>query len=83
VPLVIIAGQIQDDPLHTNHEAFHELNISGLTMAITKDALKINNIEGIQEALKNSLTMTTNGRPGPVLLELTTDTTMTVNRTTV
>ncbi|MBT2730163.1 hypothetical protein J7E63_25235 [Bacillus sp. ISL-75] len=24
VPLVIIAGQIQDDPLHTNHEAFHE-----------------------------------------------------------
>ncbi|QIZ09256.1 biosynthetic-type acetolactate synthase large subunit [Priestia megaterium] len=80
VPLVIIAGQIQDDPLHTNHEAFHELNISGLTMAITKHALKINNIEGIQEALKNSLTMATNGRPGPVLLELTTDTTMTVNQ---
>jgi acetolactate synthase I/II/III large subunit len=80
VPLVIIAGQIQDDPLHTNHEAFHELNISGLTMAITKHALKINNIEVIQEALKNSLTMTTNGRPGPVLLELTTDTTMTVNQ---
>lgn len=80
VPLVIIAGQIQDDPLLTNHEAFHELNISGLTMAITKHALKINNIEGIQEALKNSLTMATNGRPGPVLLELTTDTTMTVNQ---
>ncbi|PGY10363.1 biosynthetic-type acetolactate synthase large subunit [Bacillus sp. AFS031507] len=80
VPLVIIAGQIQDDPLHTNHEAFLELNISGLTMAITKHALKINNIEGIQEALKNCLTMATNGRPGPVLLELTTDTTMNVTQ---
>jgi acetolactate synthase-1/2/3 large subunit len=80
VPLVIIAGQIQDDPLHTNHEAFLELNISGLTMAITKDAIKINNIEGLQEALKNTLTMATNGRPGPVLLELTTDTTMNVTQ---
>ncbi|MEY2195437.1 biosynthetic-type acetolactate synthase large subunit [Neobacillus sp. BF23-41] len=80
VPLVIIAGQIQDDPLHTNHEAFLVLNISGLTMAITKDAIKINNIEGLQEALKNTLTMATNGRPGPVLLELTTDTTMNVTQ---
>ncbi|WP_308161364.1 thiamine pyrophosphate-binding protein [Bacillus sp. ISL-46] len=80
VPLVIIAGQIHDDPLHTNHEAFHELNISGLTMAITKHALKINNIEGMDQALKNTLTIATNGRPGPVLLELTTDTTMNVTQ---
>ncbi len=80
VPLVIIAAQIQDIPLHNNREAFHELNISGLTMAITKHSFKINNIEGIQEALKNAITVATNGRPGPVLLELTTDTKMNVSQ---
>lgn len=76
VPLVIIAGQIQEHPLHNNHEAFQELNIAGLTMAITKHTLKINTIEGIQIGLKNALTIAADGRPGPVLLELTTDPTI-------
>lgn len=76
VPLVIIAGQIENNPLHNNLEAFHELNITGLTMAITKHSLKIHTIEDIQEGLKNAITIASNGRPGPVLLELTTDTTM-------
>ncbi|MFP5114945.1 thiamine pyrophosphate-binding protein [Bacillaceae bacterium C204] len=71
VPLVIITGQIQNNLLHSNQEAFHELNTSGLTMAITKHTLKISTIEGIRDALKNALTIATNGRPGPVLLELT------------
>ncbi|WP_374725405.1 biosynthetic-type acetolactate synthase large subunit [Neobacillus drentensis] len=76
VPVVIIAGQIQNNSLHNHHEAFHELDISGLTTAITKHTLKINTIEGIQEGLKQALSIASDGRPGPVLLELTTDTTM-------
>ncbi|WP_260871598.1 thiamine pyrophosphate-binding protein [Bacillus sp. X1(2014)] len=76
VPLVIITMQIEDQPLHTNHEAFQELNISGLTMAIIKHTLKVNPNESIQEALKHAINIAADGRPGPVLLELTTDTTL-------
>ena len=76
VPLVIITGQIQNNSLHSNQEAFHKLNTSGLTMAITKHTLKISTLEGIRDALKNALTIATDGRPGPVLLELTPHTDM-------
>ncbi|MEH6906990.1 biosynthetic-type acetolactate synthase large subunit [Neobacillus drentensis] len=76
VPVVIIAGQIQNNSLHNHHEAFHDLDISGLTTAITKHTLKINTIECIQEGLKQALSIAADGRPGPVLLELTTNTTI-------
>jgi acetolactate synthase-1/2/3 large subunit len=76
VPVVIIAGQIQNNSLHNHHEAFHDLDISGLTTAITKHTLKINTIECIQESLKQALSIAADGRPGPVLLELTTNTTI-------
>ncbi|NHC41087.1 biosynthetic-type acetolactate synthase large subunit [Bacillus sp. MM2020_1] len=76
VPVVIIAGQIQNNSLHNHHEAFHELDISGLTTAITKHTIKINTIECIQEGLKQALLIADDGRPGPVLLELTTNTTI-------
>ncbi|PFP29284.1 acetolactate synthase 2 catalytic subunit [Bacillus sp. AFS073361] len=76
VPLVIIAGQIEDQTLHTNGEAFQELNISGLTMAILKHTLKVNPNECIQKALKYAVNIAVDGRPGPVLLELTTDTSL-------
>lgn len=76
VPLVIIAGQIENQTLHTNCEAFQELNISGLTMAILKHTLKVNPNECIQKALKYAVNIAVDGRPGPVLLELTTDTSL-------
>ncbi|MFB5196687.1 biosynthetic-type acetolactate synthase large subunit [Neobacillus sp. KR4-4] len=76
VPLVIIAGQIEDQTLHTNCEAFQELNISGLTMAILKHTLKVNSTECIQKAFKHAVNIAVDGRPGPVLLELTTDTSL-------
>jgi acetolactate synthase I/II/III large subunit len=76
VPVVIIAGQIQNNSLHNHHEAFHDLDISGLTTAITKHTLKINTIECIQEGLKQALSIAADGRPGPILLELTTNTTI-------
>jgi acetolactate synthase I/II/III large subunit len=74
VPLVIIAGHLGQDPL--KKEAFQELDISGLTMAITKHAFKINVMNGLNDVLKKAIAIAANGRPGPVLIELTTDTTL-------
>lgn len=71
VPVVIIVGQIKQDSL--NKEALQEINISGLTMAITKHSFKIN-VNGFNEVLMKALTIAADGRPGPVLIELTTDT---------
>lgn len=73
VPLVIIAGQLGHDSL--KKDALQELNISGLTMAITKHAFKINAMNGLNEVLNKALTIATDGRPGPVLIEITPDTT--------
>lgn len=73
VPLVIIAGHLGGlDPL--KKEAFQELNISGLTMAITKHAFKINVMNGLTDVLKKAIAIAADGRPGPVLIELTTET---------
>ncbi|PAE44343.1 biosynthetic-type acetolactate synthase large subunit [Bacillus sp. 7884-1] len=75
VPLVIIAGHLGQDPI--KKEALQELDISGLTMAITKHAFKINAMNGLKDVLKKAIAIAANGRPGPVLIELTTDTTVT------
>ncbi|MFS0777212.1 biosynthetic-type acetolactate synthase large subunit [Neobacillus sp. 3P2-tot-E-2] len=75
VPLVIIAGHLeQHDPL--KKEALQEIVISGLTMAITKHAFKIKAINGLKDVIKKAITIAASGRPGPVLIELTTDTTI-------
>jgi acetolactate synthase I/II/III large subunit len=75
VPLVILAGHLcGHDPL--KKETMQELNISGLTMAITKHAFKINAMNGLNDVLKKAIAIAADGRPGPVLIELTTDTTV-------
>jgi acetolactate synthase I/II/III large subunit len=75
VPLVVIVGQILD--IHLNKELLHEIDISGLTIAISKHAFKINDMNGLEEILNKALTIATDGRPGPVLIEITADTTTT------
>lgn len=72
--MVIIAGHLGQHPL--KKEALQELDISGLTMAITKHAFKINVMNGLNDVLKKAIAIAANGRPGPVLIELTTDTTV-------
>jgi acetolactate synthase I/II/III large subunit len=75
VPLVVIVGQILD--IHLNKELLHEIDISGLTMAISKHAFKINDMNGLKEILNKAMNIATDGRPGPVLIEITADTTTT------
>ncbi|MCM3691093.1 biosynthetic-type acetolactate synthase large subunit [Neobacillus niacini] len=74
VPLIIIAGHLGHDLM--KKEAFQELNIPGLTMAITKHAFTINPLNGLINVLKKAIKIAADGRPGPVLIELTTDQTV-------
>ncbi|NRD76747.1 biosynthetic-type acetolactate synthase large subunit [Bacillus sp. BRMEA1] len=68
VPLVVIAGT----PLNpSNSQTAQELDIIGMTMPITKYSFPINDLDTLQPELKKALEMSTNGRPGPVLIEIT------------
>ncbi|GHH97415.1 biosynthetic-type acetolactate synthase large subunit [Neobacillus kokaensis] len=71
VPIVVIAGQLLPSPLPK--EAMQELDIGGVMMPITKYACTINtnNQSDVSMVLKNALTISSDGRPGPVLVEIT------------
>ncbi|MCM3567362.1 biosynthetic-type acetolactate synthase large subunit [Neobacillus mesonae] len=74
VPLVIIAGPLLSNQ-YTN-TALRELDISGVMMPVTKYSTKINPVTdtGFYSSLKAALTIAADGRPGPVLVELTNET---------
>ncbi|MFZ7946322.1 biosynthetic-type acetolactate synthase large subunit [Neobacillus sp. 19] len=78
VPLVIIAGLRNQSSLKS--QAWQELNISGLTMPITKHAFALSDFDDLSVILQDALSIAANGRPGPVLVELTADSKLTVNR---
>ncbi|MBO0958688.1 biosynthetic-type acetolactate synthase large subunit [Neobacillus sp. MM2021_6] len=67
VPLVVIAGAFLMDPLHA--EAFQELSIQGITMPITKHSFSTNSMYGLSEVLPEALRIAADGRPGPVVIE--------------
>jgi acetolactate synthase I/II/III large subunit len=74
VPLVIIAGQLQQNQLNHSPAAFGELDSISLTMAITKHSFKINIMDSLPETIDQAIKIASQGRPGPVLIELTSDT---------
>jgi acetolactate synthase I/II/III large subunit len=76
VPLVVVASQIQDNPL--KNEAFNEINISGLTMAITKHTIIINNMNCLEKVLDKAMSIAMDGRPGPVIIEISENATTTM-----
>lgn len=67
VPLVILAV-----PFGNN--SFQEVDISGITMPITKHIFKINKHSDLTSVVKQAISLAESGRPGPVLIELTEDT---------
>jgi acetolactate synthase I/II/III large subunit len=68
VPLVIFAGALIEKPLN---ESIQEVDISGITMPITKHIFKVNRESDISGIVKQAFSIAGSGRPGPVLIELT------------
>jgi acetolactate synthase I/II/III large subunit len=68
VPLVIFAGALIEKPIN---ESFQEVDISGITMPITKHIFKVNRGSDISSIVKQAFQIAGSGRPGPVLIELT------------
>ncbi len=69
VPIVCITGQVPKAVLGT--DAFQETDVIGITMPITKWNYQVTEAEEIPEILAKAFYIAANGRPGPVLVDIT------------
>jgi acetolactate synthase I/II/III large subunit len=70
-PLVVIAGQVGTPLLGT--DAFQETDVIGITQPITKWSYQIQNASEIPWAVARAFYIAREGRPGPVVLDITKD----------
>jgi acetolactate synthase-1/2/3 large subunit len=71
VPLVAITGQVPIGML--GRDSFQEVDITGITMSVTKHNFLVKNAARIPEILRLAFRIARSGRPGPVLVDLPRD----------
>jgi acetolactate synthase I/II/III large subunit len=71
VPLVAITGQVRS-PL-IGSDAFQEIDVTGVTLPITKHNYLVQRAEDIVPVLREAFALATSGRPGAVLVDITSD----------
>lgn len=71
IPMVCITGNVSSKILGT--DAFQEVDITGITLPVTKHNFLINRTEDIAPAIRHAFQIARSGRPGPVLVDITKD----------
>src|SRR5271168_563530 len=71
IPIVCITGQVSSKFLGT--DAFQEVDITGITLPITKHNYLVTRAEEIAPAIREAFLIARSGRPGPVLVDVTKD----------
>jgi acetolactate synthase I/II/III large subunit len=71
IPIVCITGQVSSKVLGT--DAFQEIDITGITLPITKHNYLVTRAEDIAPILREAFQVAAEGRPGPVLVDITKD----------
>lgn len=71
IPLVAITGQVSSKVLGS--DAFQEVDITGITLPITKHNFLVTRAEDIAPAVREAFQIARSGRPGPVLVDITKD----------
>ena len=56
-------------------DSFQEIDIAGVTMPITKHSYIVKNVKDLAKTLRNAFRIAKEGRPGPVLVDVTKDVT--------
>ncbi len=70
-PLVAISGQVGSGLLGT--DAFQEVDVTGVTLPITKHNYLVTRAEDLAGVLREAFAVARGGRPGPVLVDITKD----------
>ncbi|MBN1427508.1 MAG: biosynthetic-type acetolactate synthase large subunit, partial [Anaerolineae bacterium] len=70
-PIVCITGQVASPLLGT--DGFQEVDVTGITLPITKHNYLVTRAEDISPAIREAFYIARSGRPGPVLVDITKD----------
>jgi len=70
-PIVCITGQVSSKVIGS--DAFQEVDITGITMPITKHNVIVTRAEDIARTVREAFVIAQSGRPGPVLVDITKD----------
>ncbi len=73
VPMVAITGQVPTALL--GKDSFQEVDITGITMPITKHNFIVKDVEKLEETIQKAFQIAKEGRPGPVLVDICKDVT--------
>jgi acetolactate synthase-1/2/3 large subunit len=71
IPVVAITGQVSSKVLGS--DAFQEVDITGITLPVTKHNFLVTRAEDIAPAIREAFQIARSGRPGPVLVDITKD----------
>src|SRR5450631_232699 len=71
IPIVCITGQVSSKVLGS--DAFQEVDITGITLPVTKHNFLVTKAEDIAPVIREAFKIAASGRPGPVLVDITKD----------
>ena len=71
IPIVAITGNVPASLL--GRDSFQEVDIMGVTMPVTKHNYQIQKVEKISDVFREAFAFAKSGRPGPVLIDITSD----------
>src|SRR5690625_7925357 len=71
IPMVVLTGQVPSGVI--GNDAFQEADIVGITRPITKQNYLVRDVNELESVLREAFHISTNGRPGPVLVDLPKD----------
>ncbi|MBQ9714287.1 MAG: biosynthetic-type acetolactate synthase large subunit [Clostridia bacterium] len=71
IPMVAITGNVPCSLI--GKDSFQEIDITGVTLPITKHNYFVNKIEDLADTLREAFAIAKSGRPGPVLVDIPKD----------
>jgi acetolactate synthase-1/2/3 large subunit len=71
IPMVAITGQVPQGVIGS--DAFQEIDITGITLPITKHNFLVRTVEDIGPTIQKAFHLASTGRPGPVLVDIPKD----------
>jgi len=70
-PVVAITGQVSTG--YIGKDAFQEVDVTGITLPITKHNYLVTDVHDLPEVMKEAFHIARTGRPGPVLVDIAKD----------
>ncbi|MGI6090399.1 MAG: biosynthetic-type acetolactate synthase large subunit [Saccharofermentanales bacterium] len=71
IPLIAICGNVPTT--HIGTDSFQEIDITGITLPITKHNYFVNDVEDLADTIREAFRLAKSGRPGPVLIDVPKD----------